>query len=65
MLRGFEKSMEIAGKAKFHRFDEIDKGKEEKQRGITINIAHVGYSSEKRRYAHTDCPGHRDFIKNM
>uniref|UniRef100_F1L2K3 protein-synthesizing GTPase n=1 Tax=Ascaris suum TaxID=6253 RepID=F1L2K3_ASCSU len=53
------------GRTKFVRFDEIDKGKEEKKRGITINIAHVGYESDKRRYAHTDCPGHSDFIKNM
>uniref|UniRef100_A0A1I7ZDK6 protein-synthesizing GTPase n=1 Tax=Steinernema glaseri TaxID=37863 RepID=A0A1I7ZDK6_9BILA len=53
------------GKAKFIKFDEIDKGKEEKKRGITINIAHIGYESDKRRYAHTDCPGHSDFIKNM
>ncbi|KJH52978.1 putative translation elongation factor Tu [Dictyocaulus viviparus] len=47
------------------RFDEIDKAKEEKRRGITINIAHVGYESTSRRYSHTDCPGHSDFIKNM
>ncbi|VDK42179.1 unnamed protein product [Anisakis simplex] len=53
------------GKTKFVKFDEIDKGKEEKKRGITINIAHVGYETDKRRYAHTDCPGHSDFIKNM
>uniref|UniRef100_A0A0N4ZN12 protein-synthesizing GTPase n=1 Tax=Parastrongyloides trichosuri TaxID=131310 RepID=A0A0N4ZN12_PARTI len=53
------------GGAKFVKFDEIDKGKEEKKRGITINIAHIGYESSKRRYAHTDCPGHSDFIKNM
>lgn len=54
-----------SGKTKFVKFDEIDKASEEKKRGITINIAHVGYESAKRRYAHTDCPGHRDFIKNM
>uniref|UniRef100_A0A0N5BA38 protein-synthesizing GTPase n=1 Tax=Strongyloides papillosus TaxID=174720 RepID=A0A0N5BA38_STREA len=53
------------GCAKFVKFEEIDKGKEEKQRGITINVAHIGYESSKRRYAHTDCPGHSDFIKNM
>ena len=47
------------------KFDEIDKGAEEKKRGITINIAHIGYESDTRHYAHTDCPGHRDFIKNM
>lgn len=50
---------------KYVSYDEIDKAPEEKARGITINIAHVGYSTEKRRYAHTDCPGHADFIKNM
>ena len=57
--------MLFTGGAKFVRFEEIDKGKEEQKRGITINIAHIGYESEKRRYAHTDCPGHSDFIKNM
>ncbi|XP_063978817.1 elongation factor Tu-like [Diachasmimorpha longicaudata] len=50
---------------KYVPFDEIDKAPEEKARGITINIAHVGYSTKLRRYAHTDCPGHADFIKNM
>ncbi|CAI4225804.1 unnamed protein product [Auanema sp. JU1783] len=53
------------GFAKSIKFDEIDKGKEEKKRGITINIAHIGYESDNRRYSHTDCPGHADFIKNM
>ena len=47
------------------RFDEIDKAPEEKQRGITINIAHVEYQTEKRHYAHVDAPGHADYIKNM
>ncbi|VDN22264.1 unnamed protein product [Cylicostephanus goldi] len=51
--------------AKQVKFDEIDKAKEEKKRGITINIAHIGYESKNRRYSHTDCPGHSDFIKNM
>ena len=46
-------------------YDEIDRAPEEKARGITINIAHVGYQTKLRRYAHTDCPGHADFIKNM
>ncbi|XP_055294852.1 elongation factor Tu-like [Sitodiplosis mosellana] len=46
-------------------YAEIDKAPEEQKRGITINIAHVGYSTEKRSYAHTDCPGHADYIKNM
>uniref|UniRef100_A0A914W9H6 protein-synthesizing GTPase n=1 Tax=Plectus sambesii TaxID=2011161 RepID=A0A914W9H6_9BILA len=53
------------GCAKLVKFEEIDKGAEEQKRGITINIAHIGYESDSRHYAHTDCPGHRDFIKNM
>ena len=47
------------------RYDEIDKAPEEKARGITINTAHVEYETEKRHYAHVDCPGHADYIKNM
>lgn len=54
-----------SGNCKYVSYDEIDKAPEEKARGITINIAHVGYSTKKRRYAHTDCPGHSDFVKNM
>ena len=46
-------------------FDEIDKAPEEKERGITINTAHVEYETEQRHYAHVDCPGHADYIKNM
>ena len=46
-------------------FDEIDKAPEEKQRGITIAIAHVEYETARRHYAHVDCPGHADYIKNM
>lgn len=49
----------------FYAFDQIDKAPEEKQRGITITIAHVEYQTEKRHYAHVDCPGHADYIKNM
>ncbi|HEX6577882.1 MAG TPA: elongation factor Tu [Jiangellaceae bacterium] len=49
----------------FTPFDEIDKAPEERQRGITIAIAHVEYQTEKRHYAHVDCPGHADYIKNM
>ncbi|OZB48272.1 MAG: elongation factor Tu, partial [Cellulomonas sp. 14-74-6] len=49
----------------FTPFDEIDKAPEEKQRGITINIAHVEYQTDKRHYAHVDAPGHADYIKNM
>ncbi len=47
------------------RYDEIDKAPEEKERGITINSAHVEYETEKRHYAHVDCPGHADYVKNM
>ncbi|GIW21706.1 MAG: elongation factor Tu [Candidatus Sericytochromatia bacterium] len=54
-----------AGKAKVKKYDEIDAAPEEKARGITINTAHVEYETEKRHYAHVDCPGHADYIKNM
>ncbi|MCO5571398.1 hypothetical protein L7F22_025138 [Adiantum nelumboides] len=53
------------GKAKAVAFDEIDKAPEEKARGITIATAHVEYETEKRHYAHVDCPGHADYVKNM
>ena len=53
------------GLADFTPFDEIDKAPEEKERGITIAIAHVEYETENRHYAHVDCPGHADYIKNM
>jgi elongation factor Tu len=53
------------GLADFQAFDQIDKAPEERQRGITISIAHVEYETEKRHYAHVDCPGHADYIKNM
>ncbi|KPJ20469.1 Elongation factor Tu, mitochondrial [Papilio machaon] len=53
------------GSAQFISYDEIDKAPEEKARGITINAAHVGYSTKFRHYAHTDCPGHADYIRNM
>jgi len=53
------------GWAQFTAFDQIDKAPEEKERGITIATAHVEYESEKRHYAHVDCPGHADYIKNM
>src|SRR5260221_883584 len=49
----------------FTAFDQIDKAPEEKARGITISISHVEYQTEKRHYAHVDCPGHADYIKNM
>jgi elongation factor Tu len=53
------------GQANFTAFDEIDKAPEEKERGITIATAHVEYETENRHYAHVDCPGHADYIKNM
>jgi len=53
------------GNAEFRAYDQIDNAPEEKARGITINIAHVEYTSENRHYAHVDMPGHRDYIKNM
>jgi len=53
------------GRAKAIAFEEIDKAPEERERGVTINIAHVEYQTDKRHYAHVDCPGHADYIKNM
>ncbi len=55
----------MKGWANFRAFDSIDNAPEEKARGITIAIAHVEYETEKRHYAHVDCPGHADYIKNM
>ena len=57
--------LEKEGKAKFTKYEEIDKAPEEKERGLTINIAHIEYETDKRHYAHIDCPGHADYIKNM
>ncbi len=59
------KWLSYQGKAQFEAYDSIDKAPEEKARGITINTAHVEYETEKRHYAHVDCPGHADYIKNM
>lgn len=53
------------GGAKYMAYDQIDKAEEERTRGITINICHVGYETTDRKYSHTDCPGHADYIKNM
>ena len=53
------------GNAKATSYEEIDKAPEERERGITISTAHVEYETEKRHYAHVDCPGHADYIKNM
>ena len=59
------KVSQFLGKAQFRSYDSIDNAPEEKERGITINIAHVEYETDKRHYAHVDMPGHRDYIKNM
>ena len=59
------KVLAAKGMADFTPFDQIDKAPEEKERGITIAIAHVEYQTENRHYAHVDCPGHADYIKNM
>ena len=59
------KVLALKGQAKFEAYDMIDKAPEERERGITINTAHVEYETDKRHYAHVDCPGHADYIKNM
>jgi elongation factor Tu len=59
------KVLEKAGLAEYVPFDDIDKAPEEKARGITIQLAHIEYETESRHYAHVDCPGHADYIKNM
>ena len=59
------KTLAMRGAAQFRAFDSIDNAPEERQRGITIAIAHVEYETEARHYAHVDCPGHADYIKNM
>ena len=59
------KILSESGGAEFIAFDQIDKAPEEKERGITIATAHVEYETEKRHYAHVDCPGHADYVKNM
>ena len=59
------KVLSMKGYADFRAFDQIDNAPEEKERGITIAIAHVEYETDNRHYAHVDCPGHRDYIKNM
>ncbi len=59
------KTLAMMGKAKYEAYDMIDKAPEERARGITINTAHVEYETDKRHYAHVDCPGHADYVKNM
>ena len=59
------KTLSLQGKAKFEDYANIDKAPEERERGITINTAHVEYETDARHYAHVDCPGHADYVKNM
>ena len=59
------KVMADAGRADFSAYDQIDKAPEERERGITISTAHDEYETENRHYAHVDCPGHADYVKNM
>ena len=59
------KVLEKKGLAKYMAYDQIDKAPEERERGLTINISHVEYETAKRHYAHVDCPGHADYVKNM
>ena len=59
------KTLGLQGKAEFMDYNMIDKAPEERERGITINTAHVEYETENRHYAHVDCPGHADYVKNM
>ena len=59
------KVLNLEGDADFVDYANIDKAPEERERGITINTAHVEYETEKRHYAHVDCPGHADYVKNM
>ena len=59
------KTLALKGQAQYEAYDMIDKAPEERERGITFNTAHVEYETEKRHYAHVDCPGHADYVKNM
>ena len=59
------KVLAMKGDAQFMDYANIDKAPEERERGITINTAHVEYQTDKRHYAHVDCPGHADYVKNM
>ena len=65
MTAAITKTLSESGGAQSIAYDEIDKAPEEKERGITINTAHVEYQTENRHYAHVDCPGHADYVKNM
>src|SRR5690606_28625198 len=65
MTAAITKVLAEAGGATFTAYDQIDKAPEEKARGITISTSHVEYETQKRHYAHVDCPGHADYVKNM
>ncbi|MDR2492506.1 MAG: elongation factor Tu [Coriobacteriales bacterium] len=65
LTAAISKTLAEKGLADFTAFEDIDKAPEERERGITISIAHIEYESEKRHYAHVDCPGHADYVKNM
>ena len=65
LTAAISKTLSTKGWADFTTFDKIDKAPEERERGITINIAHIEYQTEARHYAHVDCPGHADYVKNM
>ena len=65
LTAAISKVLSDAGLASKQDFDQIDNAPEEKERGITINTAHIGYETENRHYAHVDCPGHADYVKNM
>ena len=65
LTAAISKYLALKGSAEYRAFDSIDNAPEERERGITIAIAHVEYETEARHYAHVDCPGHADYIKNM
>ena len=65
MTAAITKVLSESGGASERMYDDIDGAPEEKERGITISTAHVEYQTEKRHYAHVDCPGHADYVKNM
>ena len=65
LTAAISKTLASAGLAEQMEFDQIDNAPEEKERGITINTSHIEYETEQRHYAHVDCPGHADYVKNM
>jgi elongation factor Tu len=65
LTAAISKYLALKGSAEYRAFDSIDNAPEERERGITISISHVEYETDARHYAHVDCPGHADYIKNM